>query len=252
MKKNLINAMVAMGLLATLSSCTKDGDIKPKDGEEKNVNGDLSAYNPLDPDDFGYYILPNGAYNYYPHSVIVYSDAQIPDYLNFKPLRLEKYKNGELLDSVCNNELALRFETKARKSHNKQVKWGNKPEVVEEFAPIITLTMGNTMTIKLSKMVTAFGYEYNSLFKDGEYSITTRFRNSKLNKAINPTFTSYIMQTPINQPTLGLVSGAMLMARESQTPFDEITIIFGTSFKTPTLNPPYDISLGGFRYKLAK
>lgn len=254
MKKHFLNALVAVVLLATLNACSKDDDVQPKNGDKqkKSENGDYPTYHPQDPNGFGYYILPNGAYNFYQDSVIVYFEAQIPEYLSFKPLRLDKYKNGELLDSVCNQDLAVRFESKARKSHNKEVKWGVKPKVADEFAPVVTLTMGNTMTIKLSKMVMAFGYEYNSLFKDGEYSVTTRFRNSKLNKVIKPTFTNYIRQTSISSPDLGMTSGAMVVARESQTPFDEITITFGTGFKAPTLNPPYQISFGGFRYKPAK
>ncbi|MGN7205519.1 hypothetical protein ACTHQF_14690 [Pedobacter sp. SAFR-022] len=254
MKKHFLKALVAVGLITTLNSCTKDDEIQPK---EKNIlqtslNDDLPPYNPLDPNGFGYIPSEDGELYYYRDSVTSFGQAENRKYLAFKPLSLAKYKNGELLDSVCNKDLALRFESKARKTHNKEVKWGNKPVVADEFAPIITLSMGNTMTIKFSKMVTAFGFEFNSPFKGFGYGITTAFRNSKLNKQLRPSYTSYLTESSVTKPLIGMTGGATLRASESQTPFDEITITFGTGFSAPTLNPPYDISLGGFRYKLAK
>jgi hypothetical protein len=246
MKKHYIIALVAVGLLATLNSCSKDESI------EKITKQDTAPwYNPLDPEGYGYYDIGNGELYYYKDSVTSF-DVVNEHYLKMTPLKLDKYKNGDLLDSVCNKDLALRFEVKARKTYNKEVKWGIKPKVVDEFTPTITFTMGNTMTIRFSKMVSAFGFEFNSLFKDGEYGITTTYRNTKLNKVIPPTYTSYIRQDNIGNPTLGMTSGAWIRAIESQTPFNEVTIQFGTGYKAPTLKPPYDISFGGFRYKIAK
>lgn len=167
--------------------------------------------------------LTIGELYYYEHSVTAFSETS-KNYLKMTPLKLEKYKNGELLDSVCNKDLALRFEVIARKTYNKEVKWIIKPKVADEFTPIITFTMGNTMTIRFSKMVSAFGFEFNSLFKDGEYGVTITYRNTKMNKVIPPTYTSYIRQNYIGNPALGMTSGAMLKAIESQTPFNEVTI----------------------------
>ena len=244
MKKHLIIALAAVGLLATLNSCSKEeqGDLKPVK---------TAAVNPLDPDGYGWYRLPDGSTYYYEDSVVVFRDAQNPKYLSYKSLSLEKYKNGELLDSVCNKDIALRFESKARKSHNKEVSWGVKKEVVDEFPPMITINTDNSLTIKFSKMVTGFGYEYNSLYKDYQWSIKTTFRNSKLNKDIRPTFTTFIDDYSVGPIPLGVQGGARLNARESQTPFDEVTI----TFEGPAAEPApgtFDISFAGFRYKLAK
>jgi hypothetical protein len=245
MKKHYVTALIAVGLLATLNSCSKDEGI-----EKSTKQQAVSGYNPLDPEGYGYIDNGNGELYWYEDSVTSFGQAS-KNYLTMSPLKLDKYKNGELLDSVCNKDLALRFEVKARKTYNKEVKWGIKPKVVDEFTPIITFTMGNTMTIRFSKMVSAFGFEFNSLFKDGEYGITTTFRNTKLNKVIPPTYTSFIKQNNVGNPTLGMTSGGWLRAIESQTPFNEVTIQFDAG-NASTLNPPFDISFGGFRYKLAK
>lgn len=254
MKKHFLNTFIAIGLLATLSSCSKDEDIQPeeKDKQQKSQNYDLPQYHPLDPNGWGYILQPEGELYYYKDSVTSFGQAQNKRYLNFKTLSLEKYKNGELMNSVCNKDLTLRFESKARKSHDKTVKWGDKAEVFDDYPAIITLSMGNTMTIKFSEMVTAFGFEFNSLYKGFGYGITTRYRNSKLNKIIPPSYTSYLRESSLTKPTIGMVGGATLRAIESQTPFDEVSITFETGFSAPTLKPPYDISFGGFRYKLAK
>jgi hypothetical protein len=244
MKKCLITTLVAVGLLATINSCSKE--------EQVDVKPVTVSQNPLDPDGYGYYNLPGGELYYYEDSVSVYSEANT-NYLRFKPLSLEKYKDGELLDSICNNDLAVRFSSKGRKFHDKTVLWGHKPRVADEYPPAITLTIGNTLTMRFSKMVTGFGYEYNSPFKGMKWGITTRFRNSKLNKVINPVYTSYIGNLPTNIIPLGMPGGAFLSARASQTPFDEVIITFeALANGDPAPSGPFDITLAGFRYKLAK
>jgi hypothetical protein len=244
MKKNFIMVFVAVGLFATLISCSKE--------EQAVIKPVTISENPLDPDSNGVIFLPEGEIYYYKDSVTVYGQAGTK-YLLLKPMSLEKYKNGELLDSICNKDIAIRFDTKGHKSHDKSVLWGDKPWVAEEFPPVITFRIGNTLTIKLSKMVTAFGFEYNTPFDGTKRAITTRYRNSKLNKVIPPTTTSYTGNLPTNRPPLGMPGGALLYAKESQTPFDEVRITF-EDFKSgsPPLSGPFDISLAGFRYKVAK
>lgn len=244
MKKNLIIALVASGIFATLSSCSKE--------EQADIQPLMETSHPLDPDGDGIIFLPEGEVYYYEDSVSTYGQVGTK-YLLLKPLSVEKYKNGELLDSICNQDLAVRFETKGRKSHHKSVLWGDKPWVVDEFPPMITFRIGNTLTIHLSKMVTGFGFEFNSPFEGTRWGIKTTFRNSKLNRVLPPVYVSYLGNVPTNRPYFGMPGGALLNARESQDPFDEITITFEALKNGDPLPPgPFDISLASFRYKLAK
>jgi hypothetical protein len=244
MKKNFIHALVVAGILATLSSCSKE--------EQAAIQPIMETSHPLDPDNDGLIFLPEGEVYYYLDSVSIFGEAGTK-YLTFKPLSLEKYKNGELLDSVCNQDIAVRFDAKGRKSHSKSVLWGDKPWVAEEYPPMITFRVGSTLTIKLSKMVTAFGYEINSPFTGAKRAIETTFRNSKLNKIIPPVSVSYTGNLPTNRPPFGMPGGPHLYAKESATPFDEVVIkTVGNNTQTPPLPGPFDITLASFRYKLAE
>jgi hypothetical protein len=242
MKKILLNALVVVSILATLSSCSKD--------EQLDIKPAASAYNPLDPNNNGYIALPEGEFNYYNDNMFTYTRVG-KNYLLMKPLSLEKYKNGSLLDSVCNEDIAIRFETKAVKTYDKTAPWGAKPRVVNEYAPIVTITGGVTITIKLSKMATAFGFELNSLFKGYGYGITADFWNSKLNYKIPNSYTSFLSDDTRFGPVLGSPGGALITGVKSKVPFDEIRFTFEPGF-APSVYPPLNISLGGFRYILAK
>jgi hypothetical protein len=92
MNKHYITALVAVGLLATLNSCSKE--------EQVDIKPVTTSYNPLDPYNFGYIDRGEGELYYYEDSMTTYSQAG-KNYLLMKPLSLEKYKNGKLLDSVC-------------------------------------------------------------------------------------------------------------------------------------------------------
>lgn len=244
MKKNLINALIAMVLFATLSSCSKE--------EQVDIKSAKISQNPLDPDGDGMIFLPEGEVYYIEDSVSLYGQVGTK-YLLLKPLSLEKYKNAALLDSVCNQDIAMRFDVKGRKSHDKSILWGEKPWVAEEYPSVITFRIGNTLTIRFSKMLTAFGYEFNSPFTGERRAIESTFRNSKLNKVIQPVTISYTGNLPTNRPPLGMPGGAHLRALESQTPFNEVTIKFvANRANTPPPPGPFDITLANFRYKLAK
>jgi hypothetical protein len=254
MKKHFINALVAVGLLATLNSCSKDEDIKPteKDNQKTSQNSDLPQYHPLDPNGFGFIRLEEGELYYYFDSLSTFSQVG-KKYLTMKPLNLEKYKNGSLLDSVCNQDLAIRFESKALKSHDKQTKWGTSPSrVVDEYPAVVTITTGIKTTIKLSKMVTAFGFEFNSPYKGYGYGVEVRYRNSKTNSLLPTAIVSYLDNDTRFGPVLGSTGGAWIRGVETVEQFDGVIVTFIKGFQAGVLYPPFDLSLGGFRYKLAK
>lgn len=245
MNKNILNALVAIGLLGIVSSCSKDNEstLKPITS---------ASYNPLDPQQFGYINRGDGELYHYDDSVSTFGQVGVK-YSLFNPLSLEKYKNGQLVDSICNKDLAIRFESKGKKTHDKSVLWGLKPWVFDEHPPIITFRVGNTMTFRFSKMLTGFGFEFNTPYTGIKYGVSIRVRNSKLDKIIRPTYTSFTTgNSGTTRPFLGMIGGAMLNARESQTPFDEVRITFeDVVYGYPPPSGPFDISLAGFRYKLA-
>lgn len=246
MKKQLITALTAVALLATLNSCSKD------EGVEASTKPVTTSNNPLDPYGFGYIDLGDGEIFYYEDGMTAYALAGKNYLASTMPLSLTKYKNGELLDSVCNKDLAVYFEHKVRKTHDKDNKWGYKPRVAEEITPVVTFSTGNVTTIKLSKMATAFGLEINTPSKGVNYGITVRFRNSKTSYSIPQPYTRYLNQVRADgQPALGSSGGAYLWAYRSDIPFDEISITVGERTFEPTQGAPFDISLAGFRYKLA-
>ena len=244
MKTNMIIVLVAVGLLVTLTSCSKE--------EQASIQPVMEISNPLDPDGDGRIDYPDGEIYIIQDSISLYGQAGTK-YLMLKPLILKKYKNAELLDSLCNQDLAIRFDAKGRISHNKSVLWGIKPLVAEEYPSKITFNIGKTLTLRFSKMLTAFGYEFNTPFTGEKRGIESTFRNSKLNKVIRPVTVSYTGNLPTNTPELGTEGGALLRAMEGQKPFDEVTITFlGNNTQTPGSFGPFDITLAGFRYKLAK
>jgi len=244
MKKNFTFALVAMAIFATLSSCSKE--------EQAAIDPVMEASHPDDPDGDGIIFLPDGEVYYYLDSTSLFGEAG-PKYLTFKPINLDKYKNGELLDSICNQDIAVRFDTRGLKSHSTSVLWAAKPRVAEEYPPLITFRVDSILTIKLSKMVTAFGYEINSPFTGTKRAIETTFRNSKTNKSVRPVVVNYTGNLVTNRPPFGLPGGALLSARESAMPFDEVVIkTIGINNQTPPPPGPFDITLAGFRYRLAK
>jgi hypothetical protein len=244
MKTNLIVALIAIGIFVTLGSCSKE--------EQADIQPVMETSNPLDPDGDGIIYFPEGEVYLIDDSISLYGQVGTK-YLMLKPLSLEKYKNGEQLDSICNKDIAIRFDVKGRKVDNKSVLWGDQPWVTEEYPSMITFRIGNTLTLKFSKMLTAFGYEFNSPFTGEKRAIESTFRNSKINNIIEPVTVSYTGNLPTNRPPLGMPGGALLRAMEGQQPFDEVTIRFiGNNTNSPAPPGPFDISLASFRYKLAK
>lgn len=245
MKRLMLINFVAVGLLATFTSCTKE--------ERTALKPNTVAAHPLDPNNFGYVEKGEGELYFYEDSMTVYSQANA-NYLKLKPLSLKKYKQGELLDSVCNQDIAFVFESRGLMSHDKSALWALKPRVAEAYPPFVTINTDYLLTIKLSKMVNGIGFEFNSPYLGTKYGITVSYFNSSQNIVIPNALTSYLAPAGgILGPELGSAGGAMLRAVETEVPFNEIRIRF--HFVGSSLPPPpgqFDLMLAGFRYKLAE
>lgn len=247
MKRFMLITFVAVTLLATFTSCTKE--------ESTTLKPNTVAAHPLDPDGYGYYDKGQGEIYYYETQVTAYTQIK-EGYLKLKPLSLDKYKKGELLDSVCNQDLAIVFETPGRLSKDKSKPWGPPTRTADPFPPIVTVNTDWSFTMKLSKMVHAIGFEFNSLYQGTKYGVSVEYYNSKLKKVVEPTYTSYIEDpaTSIQPLWMGAAGGAMLWSIDSElTPFDEIRVMIGyTRASEPPPTGQFDIMLAGFRYKLAE
>lgn len=247
MKGLILINFVALGLLAAFTSCTKE--------ESTTLKPTVSAVHPLDPDGYGYYDKGQGEIYYYEIKVTAYTQIK-EGYLMLKPLSLDKYKKGELLDSVCNQDIAVIFETQGRLSKGNSKPWGPPTRTAEPYPPIVTVNTDWSFTMKLSKMVHAIGFEFNSLYQGTEYGVSVEYYNSELNKVVEPTYTSYIEDpaTSTQPPWLGVTGGALLRSIDSElTPFNEIRIrIKYLRSSDPPPTGQFDIMLAGFRYKLAE
>lgn len=249
MKKHFIIALAAVGLLATLNSCSKE--------EQLDLKSAKSMGHPLDPGNYGYYEVVTDENYYYNDSVSTFA-RPTANYLKMKPLSLDKYKNGALLDSVCNPDLALYFERKALKTDDKSSLWGAKPFVENEHPPLLTLNSTNRiLTIKMSKMVKGFGLELNSFYKELGNSTTiginVSFWNSKLNKMVeNSAGTRYLHQPSFNMIPYGEPGGARVNGVNGKEEFDEVRIRFEYNPDQATPVGPFEIYITGFRYELAK
>jgi len=252
MKKHFIIALAAVGLLATLNSCSKEkeqADLKPV----------KTMANPLDPANYGYYEVAHGENYFYNDSLTTFG-LPTENYLKMKPLSLEKYKNGSLLDSVCNQDLALYFEGKALKTHKKTAPWGETSFVVNEHPPLLTLKSTNRIIkIKMSKMVTGFGLELNSFYKEPDnkiVGINVSYWNSKLNKMVDESEgTRYLGNGSFGMIPYGEPGGARLKGQNGKEKFDEVRIRFEYNpdlNQGPTPVGPFEVYVTGFRYVLAK
>jgi hypothetical protein len=248
MKKHFINAFVALGMLATLSSCAKE--------EQTDLKPVKTMAHPLDPGNYGYYQVVIDENYFYNDSVSTFA-RPTANYLKMKPLSLEKYKNGSLLDSVCNQDLALHFEGKALKTHPKSALWGAKPYVENEHPPLLTLNSTNPIiTIKMSKMLTGFGLELNSYYQElnKRVGINISLWNSKLNKMVEHSGgTRYLQSLSFEVIPYGLPGGARLDGLNGKEEFDEVRIRFEYNpNQPPPPIGPFEVYVTGFRYVLAK
>ena len=246
MKKYFITALVAVTLLATFNSCSKEEQAEP---ELNPVNNTLSSTptSETDPVELG---QGEVLYPYYELRMF----TQVKDkYLRTTPISLTKYKDGSYLKSICDDKITLEFESEGRKKHDKSVIWGISPWVVIKDPPIITVTsVDHVFSIKLSKMVTAFGLEVNTPYKGIKYDITVSYWNNKLNKMLPVAYTQYLHAGEgwIDPPFFGDRGGARLWAVSSKNPFNEIRIQIRKDAAIPATGP-FNITFAGFRYTLA-
>jgi len=251
MKIHFINALVAVGLLATLSSCSKEEQTDPKPVK--------TMAHPLDPGNYGYYQVVTDENYYYNDSVSTFA-RPTENYLKMKPLRIDKYKNGSLLDSVCNPDLALYFESKALKTHPKSTLWAAKPFVEDEHPALLTLNSTNPiLKIKMSKMVKGFGFELNSFYNELGISksigINVSLWNTKLNKMVEHSGgTRYLRSLggPFGTIPYGEPGGARVDGLNGKEEFDEVRIRFEYNPPQGTPVGPFEVFVTGFRYVLAE
>ncbi len=103
-------------------------------------------------------------------------------------------------------------------------------------------------------MVTAFGLEVNSPYKGLGHGVNISFWNSKLNKKVpEGGGTRYLNQSGGGFDIMfGNPGGAHTWGIEGPLAFDEVRVTFERGSTAPTVIPPFEISIAGFRYKLAK
>jgi hypothetical protein len=237
MKKHFINALVALGLLATLNSCSKE------DLVEKNETTSKIMATP----DTGEVVDLNSSF------YTIVND----NYLLNKPLSLDKYRLGVRLDTVCNKELSISFNWPgglATYDRTKPSKWGYKPYVVDEYSSTIVFeSTGTVLILKLSKKVTEFGMEYTQPYRGWRYNVTQSIWDKKKKTKIAEGRTITLnTKVPDHLAWVGGPGGASLMAMKSTVPFDEVRMTI-----TDPKGVPFTIQnlihiIGGIRYKLAK
>jgi hypothetical protein len=238
MKKHLLNGLVAVGLLATLNSCSKDESVaKPE------TNSVLLAA----PDTGQVVDLNKTIYT-------IVND----NYLLNTPLKLDKYRDGDKLDTACNKELSIAFNWPGIKRNNynpknPNVKWGYKPYVVDEYSSTIGFEYtGPVLILKLSKKVTEFGIEYLTPYYGWKYNVTQSIWDQKKNTKIADGRTITLnTKFPERQVWVGGPGGAVLMAVKSKVPFDEVRMTITDPAGQPFRQNLIHI-IGGIRYKLAK
>lgn len=238
MKKHFIIALAAVGLLATLNSCSKEDSVEKPETTSKILatpdTGEVVELNSI------YYTIVND------------------NYLLNTPLSLDKYRSGERLDTVCNKELSISFnwqgglETYDRTNPNN--KWGHKPHVVDEFSNRIVFTYtGPVLILKLSKKVTEFGIEYSSPYVGQRYNVTQSIWDKKKKTKIAEGRTITLnTKIPDHLAWVGGPGGASLMAIKSTVPFDEVHMTITNPNGVPFTRQNLNHIISGIRYKLSE
>lgn len=238
MKKPFIIALAVVGLLATLSSCSKEESVEKPETTSKILaapdTGEVVELNS------SYYTIVND------------------NYLLTTPLSLDKYQISERLESVCNKELSISFnweggvETYDRKNPNNR--WGHKPHVVDEYSNRIVFTYtGPVLILKLSKKVTEFGIEYSTPYSGWRYNVTQSIWDKKKKTKIAEGRTMTLnTKIPDHLAWTGGPSGASLMAIKSTVPFDEVRMTITDPNGVPFTRQNLTHIISGIRYKLSE
>lgn len=236
MKNQLINTLVGFGIILTFIACTKDEDI------QTGSYPTLQSSNTQTPADTGEFARENG------DTLYLFVNA---NYLLTTPIDLGKYQNGAILDSVCNSEISIVFNSKGKKIDNSSNRWGLKPEVVDEFAAKITFKASSVLSMKLSKKVYEFGFEYNTINKGKPYSVHSIYSDKKSPNYITEGFYTYLELETSKPFEFGDPGGAMLWAIRSPIPFDQVDMVIGND-QGRAVPGTFEYSISGFRYKLVK
>jgi hypothetical protein len=237
MKKHFINALAAVGILATLNSCSKE--------EQVEKTATTASQESLAPS------AATGAH------ISLYTTVN-KEYLKTTPMKLDKYRSMVEVDSVCNQELSIGFYSSIYRSHGRVVKdttnWGNKPYVTDESPTLIAHDrfQRNELIIRLSKKVTEFGFEYNSRYFGIEYPVIQTIWDKKTQTKIGTGHVLRLNQKlPNNSARFGTPKGAALLGIKSDVPFDEIRVTLERTKEIPLpIRMPHFTT--GMRYKLAK
>ena len=240
MKKHIVNALVAVGLLATFSSCSKDEPV----GEKPEITSKIQARQ-----DTGEVVNLN---------TTIYTLVN-DNYLRNSQMSLGKYWEFTQTDTICNKELKIKVNYLGKK-HNwysptrPNNRWGFKPYVEDEYQSTITFEYtGPELILKLSRKVTEFGIEYSTPYYGDKYEVTQSIWDKKKQKKIADGRTIVLnTKFPDRLVWIGGPSGAVLMGIKSEVPFDEVRLTIKDPKGSLTDRKNLVHSIGAIRYKLAK
>lgn len=267
MKKHFITAFAAVGLLATLNSCSKDESSVTDQGTklsntaaqnpyELSFGGRIADY-PAGKDAPKALIFPNPPDDPYggpkfPFTVI---QTPTPEYLNETCLvDISKLENNKTYHSIQNGKLTIGFFSGASggsearllklKSSNETgwtSAWGEAPYVQGENPEVLYTTISrDQLIIYLSKPCIEFGFE-----------IAPNHKN--YNHRFGASYGDWVFDS--NKGSVGQLvtkspSGARLVAVKATEPFIMVTL---RSSDSPTGDEPVEgLAIANIRYKLAK
>ncbi len=240
MRKHFINVLVAVGLFATISSCSKD---EPVD-EKPEIMSKIQAR-----PDTGEVVQLN---------TTIYTMVN-DNYLRNSQMSLGKYWQFTQTDTICNKELKIKFNYRGEKKNwytptNPNLRWGFKPNVEDEYSSTIAFEYtGPELILKLSKKVTEFGIEYSTPYYGDKYEVTQSIWDKKKKTKIADGRTIVLnTKFPDRLVWIGGASGAVLMGIKSEIPFDEVHMTIKDPKGPPITRQNLVHSIGGIRYRLAK
>jgi hypothetical protein len=267
MKKHFVNALVSVGLLMTLSSCSKEETSVNDPGTklsntaaqtpyELSFGGRIADY-PAGKDAPKALIFPNPPDDPYggpkfPYEVI---QTPTPEYLEETCLvDVSKLENNKTYHSIQNGKLTIGFFSGASGGSKARLlklnsssemgwtsAWGQAPYVQGENPDVLYTTISrDELIIYLSKPCLEFGFEIAPNHKNYSHRFGAAygdwiFDNNK------GSVSQLVTQSP---------SGARLVAVKSTEPFTMVTVRSGDS---PTGDEAVEgLAIANIRYRLAK
>jgi hypothetical protein len=230
MKKHFLSALVAVGLLATLNSCSKEEgktDLKPV--TESKIVGSTEG-------------------------TFIQIDTVTAEYLQNKSLSFHKnWKSNQSYNVIENKELSVTVLPRFYNPGGKPPYWGKRPYVETACSSFVTVGYNwvekTTLVFQLSKKVTEFGFELNTNGWREEYVATywDKSKNLKIGSISN--LPEVYPTDPYKVYLRG--EGASLYAVKSSVPFDYVEVQFARIINWPDRTPgAYYFS--NLKYKLAE